>query len=254
MISIKLRGRLGNQIFQYAVCRLIAYKNNYNFYIHEVGEPSTEGTHLKNFFENLEIGINEGNPSFHIHDDIYTQTFNPDILNSKDFTQLHGFFQSPKYFEGYEDVVRSWFNLTNNEETNFFLEKYKVEDYCYIHLRGSDYKWHSHWFLEKEYYQNAMNYMKSRFPHISFVIITDDINDSKNMFPEIDCESSDMKTDFLKLLNSKYNIISNSTFSFWSAWLKEKEMVIAPNNWLNYNRPDLGFYPVDMKESKFIYL
>jgi hypothetical protein len=125
----------------------------------------------------------------------------------------------------------------------------------FLHNFGSDYKWHNHWFLEKKYYQDSMNYVKEMIPNISFLIITDDVNDSKSLFPNIDCISSDdMKTDFLALLHSKYNIISNSTFSWWSAWLKEKEIVVAPNNWLNYNKPGLGFYPVDMKTKEFIYL
>lgn len=53
MISISLKGRLGNQIFQYTICRLVAHINSYNFYIPEVGEPSTEGIHVKNFFDIL---------------------------------------------------------------------------------------------------------------------------------------------------------------------------------------------------------
>jgi hypothetical protein len=52
MISVSLKGRLGNQIFQYAVCRISAHRNNVNFFIPEVGEPSTEGIHVKNFFDN----------------------------------------------------------------------------------------------------------------------------------------------------------------------------------------------------------
>jgi hypothetical protein len=59
MISVKLKGRLGNQIFQYSVCRMVAYKNNFNFYIPEKGEPSTEGIHIKNFFDNLDTGIED---------------------------------------------------------------------------------------------------------------------------------------------------------------------------------------------------
>ena len=34
----------------------------------------------------------------------------------------------------------------------------------------------------------------------------------------------------------------------------EKEKVIAPNNWLNYNKPELGFYPIDIKTDGFIYI
>lgn len=254
MISISLKGRLGNQIFQYTICRLIAHINGYNFYIPEKGEPSTEGTHLKNFFENLNLGLKDGDIKFHIYEDISQQSYTPNIIKLPDYTHLNGFYQCPKYFEGYENLIRSWFTLTLNDESKNILEKYNINKYCYIHIRASDYKFHNHWYLKQDYYQKSMDFIKNKFPNISFVIITDDIDDSKELFPDVDCISSDMKTDFLLLLNSKYTIISNSTFSWWAAWLKEKEMVIAPNYWLNNNKPELGFYPVDIKTKEFIYL
>jgi hypothetical protein len=60
--------------------------------------------------------------------------------------------------------------------------------------------------------------------------------------------------DFKLMYNSKYCILSNSTFSWWSSWLTEKEISIAPNNWLNYNNPELGFHPIDIKTDKFLYV
>ena len=109
-------------------------------------------------------------------------------------------------------------------------------------------------FLSKDYYQKSIDYVKSVNPEISFLIITDDIDESKNLFPDIDCVSNDMITDFSVLLNSKHIIITNSTFSWWAAGLKNKETIIAPNNWLNHNKPELGFFPVDIKTETFIYL
>ena len=63
-----------------------------------------------------------------------------------------------------------------------------------------------------------------------------------------------MMVDFEILYKSKINIIPNSTFSWWASWLDNKEMVVAPNNWWNYNKPELGFYPVDIKTEEFIYV
>jgi len=254
MISISLKGRLGNQIFQYVICRLIALKNNYNFYIEEIGEPSTEGMHVKDFFENIELGKKDGDIKFIFNEDHNLQTFNPQIFQIPDFTKISGFFQSPRYYKDYEKIVRSWFNLALSEKAKFLLNKYNPKDFCYIHLRGTDYKNHNHWFLNKDYYQKSINYIKNIKKDIKFLIITDDQNEASNSFPHIENLSEDMKTDFLLLLNSRYTIISNSSFAWWPAWLKEKEKVIAPNNWLNYNKPELGFYPIDIKTDGFIYI
>jgi len=254
MISISLNGRLGNQMFQYSVCRTVAEKNNFKFYIPEIGSPSTEGTHLKNFFPNLDMGIKDGNIIYRFNEDHTVQNFNNHIFNIKNFTEIWGFYQSPMYFSGYEDKIRSWFNLEINNQTKIILEKYDPSKYCYIHIRGTDYKHHNHWFLNKDYYIKSMDYIKSINNEISFVIITDDPDMCLEWFPNIECMKNEMMIDFNLFLHSKYLIISNSTFSWWAAWLNPEKVVVAPNNWLNYNKPELGFYPVDIKTKEFKYI
>jgi hypothetical protein len=254
MITVELNGRLGNQMFQYSICRLIANKNRINFAIPEMGQPSTEGIHIKDVFENLDLGLTDGPITNRYNEDYTVQRYDPNIFNTPNGTKLWGFFQTPKYFQGFEDVVRSWFNISLNEKSIEILKKYNPDEYCYIHLRGTDYKNHTHWFLGKDYYEKSIDYIRNFKPDIKFLIVTDDIEESKNLFPEIDCVSNDMITDFSVLLNSKHIIITNSTFSWWAAWLKNKEVVIAPNNWLNHNKPELGFYPIDIKTNNFTYL
>jgi hypothetical protein len=254
MISISLKGRLGNQIFQYVICRLIALRNNYNFCIEETGEPSTEGVHIKNFFENLDLGQKDGDIKYIFNEDYNIQKYNPKLFELPDYTKISGFFQSPKYYENYEKIIKDWFTLTISDKAKYYLNKYNPKDFCYIHLRGTDYKTHNHWFLNKDYYEKGIQYIKTLKKDIKFLIITDDPKEANKLFPNIEILSEDMKTDFVLLLNSKYIIISNSSFSWWAAWLKGKEITIAPNNWLNYNKPELGFYPIDIKTPDFIYL
>jgi hypothetical protein len=63
-----------------------------------------------------------------------------------------------------------------------------------------------------------------------------------------------MMVDFKILYFSKYTIITNSSFS-WASWLSnDKEIVVLSNNWFNYNRPQFGFSPVDIKTKKFEYI
>lgn len=254
MIQCRLNGRMGNQMFQYAICRSIAEKNGYNFFIPGIGHPdvspSTEGHHILNFFPDINMGIEDGVIRNRYIEDHTVQRFDERLLSVPDFTHINGFFQTEKYHD--RDKVRTWFNVEIDNITKSILDKYN--NHCFIHLRGTDYKNHTHWFLSKDYYQNAMDKALSINPNISFVIITDDIQISKEMFPDIDCIINDMMVDFRLIYFSKYSIISNSTFSWWASWLGNKDFVIAPDNWLNHNKPDLGFYPVDIKTNGFIYI
>jgi hypothetical protein len=183
------------------------------------------------------------------------QKFNPDVFNIPDKTLLAGFFQTDKYFLENQNDVKKWFNIVNDEKTNYILEKFPVEEFCYIHFRGTDYK---DWdggvrFLPKKYYDEAIIKIREIKSDIKLLFITDDINMCKEYFDGYDIISNDMFVDFKLLYNSKYCIISNSTFSWWACWLSEK-ITIAPYKWLNYNLNTEIWYPYDIKTEKFIYI
>lgn len=253
MITIDLIGRLGNQLFQYAVCRTVAEKNGYQFYIPK--NKNDHGQNISDFF-NLEMGLDDGSPMRYLFAEDHTiQKYNPNILNISDYTKIWGFYQTDKYFINNEKNVKEWFSIINDDKTKDILEKYPVDEYCYIHFRGGDYKdWEGgKYFLPKKYYDDSINYIKSLNDNLKFLIITDDVELAKEFF-DFDIVSNDMMVDFKLIYNSKYCIIPNSTFSWWAAWLNTKEVTIAPNFWLNYNHPQLGFYPYDIKSDKFKYL
>ena len=236
---------LGNHMFQYALCRLVALKNGYNFFIPYSG-------HLGKCFPGIDLGINDGN-TYGFFGDSNTQEYNARVFDVPDFTNLHGYFQTEKYFEGHEDLVKSWFPIdADNDNIKQILEKYSVEEYCYIHIRGSNNKG-SYIMLDKYYYLNGIEEVKKLKKDIKFVIITDDYDVSKLYFPELDVISSNVMDDFKAMYFSKYAIISNSTFSWWSCWLSDKIITIAPNRWYNHNVGG-DFFPADIKSEKFIYI
>lgn len=258
MIQAKLSGRMGNQMFQYSICRLVAEKKGYNFYIPGIGDPelsdSTEGHHLAKYFPNINLGIKDGNVLYRYVEDHNYQIYNDKIFNVPDNTYIYGFYQTDKYYRGHEDEVRSWFTVEKDEQTDVILNKYNIEEYCYIHIRGTDYKTHNHWLLSKKYYSTAIDKIKEINPNVSFVIITDDVEYSNEMFPDIDAITNEMMVDFKLIYYSEYAIISNSTFAWWAAWLRDRKSTISPSNWLNYNKPELGYHPIDIKTDKFIFV
>jgi hypothetical protein len=239
---------LGNHMFQYALCRLVAEKNGYNFFIPYSG-------YLKECFPSIDLGIKDGDIKYKF-DDHPEQIYNPNVFSIPDFTHLNGYFQTEKYFAGNEETIKSWFMVEMDDITKSVLEKYPVDKYCYVHVRGGDNKFgENNWLIPKEYYLKSFEKIKETNKDISFLIITDDVEFSKTYFPNIEVISNSIMVDFKCLYFSKYTIISASTFSWWAAWLTDKKIVLAPNKWLNYNKPENDwFFPKDVKSSKFIYL
>jgi hypothetical protein len=236
---------LGNHLFQYAVCRTVAIRNGYNFYIPYSGK-------LLKCFPNLDMGICDGDISQVFPD---TNGYNPAIYGVSNFTHLQGNYQSVKYYEDYEDLIKEWYKIEMDSDTEKVLEKYPIEEYCFIHLRGNSNK--SSWLmLPKSFYEKGIEKIKEINPNMKFVIVTDDYETSKEYFPELDIICGDYENimvDFKVLYYAKYAIISNSTFSWWPRWLSEGGITFAPLNWLNYNIGG-GFNPVDINTNKFIYI
>jgi hypothetical protein len=247
MITPFLRGRLGNQMFQYSITRIIAEKNGYNFYIPK--EKNGNGQNISDYFD-LDIGMQDGNLRYR-YDENNDQNYDTNIFNVSDFTYLSGFFQTEKYFLGYEAKIKDWFRVNKTDEVENILNKYPVDEYCYIHFRGGDYKDITDWLLPKKYYQDAMNEMGNG---LKFLVITDDIEFASQFFNQIEIISNDMMVDFSLLYHSKFCIIPNSSFSWWAAWLSDKEKIIAPLGWINYNKHDGSFWPHDVKTDKFNYV
>jgi hypothetical protein len=238
---------LGNHLFQYSMCRIVALENNYKFFIPYSG-------HLKKCFPNIDLGEEDGLIKYNYFEN-FEQSFDNKIFNVKDFTNLNGYFQSEKYYIKYKNLISEWFKVDKCERVNDILSKYPIDKFCYIHIRGGDNKFGTNnWLIPKEYYINAMEKIKESNPYLSFVIVTDDVELSKSYFENIDVISNDVVLDFKTLFFSKFCIISASTFSWWAAWLSEKEKTIAPKYWLNYNQPEKNWYPSEIQSEKFIYV
>jgi hypothetical protein len=254
MITVELAGRLGNQMFQYALCRTVAERNGYFFYVSR--DNNNHGQNISEYFD-LPMGEYDGSGlPFRWGEDSSLQTYNPDVFNISDGTRMFGFFQTEKYFLHNAEKIKGWFKINLDDETQELINKFPTDEYCYVHFRGTDYK---NWdegtrFLPKKYFQDAFQIMKEKKSDLKFLIITDDIESAKEYFQDHEIISNQMLVDFKLLYVSKYCIVTNSSFSWWAAWLSDKEITVAPNNWLNYNMPHLGFYPVDIKTEKFIYI
>jgi hypothetical protein len=253
MISINLKGRLGNQMFQYAICRSLAEKLGYNYYCIDLKNQIYE------FFETQQ-GIWDGKRIGVLDDEQFNKIItNKDeydkfvlntIFNVKDGTFLNGLFTKLIYFDYNYDNVKMWFTPKNYniELYNEIIKKYNYDDYYYIHFRGLDFLDINGYNLPIEYY----NRCEKEFDGLKSVVITDDIPTVKKFFgEEQECISNDYKTDFVLLLNSKYSVINFSTFSWWTSYLNQNKEVLAPYGmWNGWDVESPYFYP--QKNVKYI--
>ena len=225
-------GQLGNQMFQYASLIGVKYKNNYNIVFSQTVKNSS---YLFNFFNLTEYTIN--NTSITNEYKESTFHFNSDIFNISDNISLFGLFQSEKYFEHCSDIVKKEFIFKEKivEEAKNILQPYFGKNLVSLHIRRGDYLAYPNHFPQCpiEYYQNAMNLLDT--PNTQFICVSNDIEwCQENIKHEnIIYTSNSLEVDMCILSLCSHNIIANSTFSWWGAYLNinPDKKVIAPKTW-----------------------
>jgi len=213
-------GRLGNQLFQIAATLGAAklYNDIPKFYTWEHSDSFKNpidqtliSSEIKNIYKE---------PSFN-----YTQIPQPNN------TDLHGYFQSEKYFSHCEDLIRHHFDF---KEEGIKLKYYG----CSIHIRRGDYvnlaNYHTN--LGPDYYADAIRDMEMNGV-TQFVVFSDDINWCKTFLGDdpkfVYIEGQTPIQDLCLMSKCEHHIIANSSFSWWGSWLNpsKDKIVIAPKNW-----------------------
>jgi hypothetical protein len=277
MITTNLTGNLGNHMWQYAVCRTIAEKLGYEWGINPT--PSHDYHNGKNqmYFMNVDFGKAVEDIKHEYHepwkhynhvDNTNITMLNKSLYDIKDNTILlgdngafGGIFQSEDYILDRKEDVLKWFEIKNEhkEECDKKLKEmgYTLdENLCVINFRGGEYRGLKNVILRREYWRDAINHMKEINPDIKFLIVTDDIPCAKSYMPfDIPAVHQDIGFDFYIVNQAKWLIISNSTFSWWCAWLNTGvNKVIAPKYWARHNVSD-GYWSVgDSYTTGFDYL
>lgn len=254
--SIGYSGRLGNQMFQYAVLKAISLKKGYECVLPDHLKIKPDG--LFDFTNNKWVeykldlldGFNLNCKIENIHSkNEYVEkgfNFDPNIFNINDNTSIDGYYQSYKYFGEYEKEIKNEYTFKNKilSKCSNIISQYKNP--VSIHIRRTDYINHpGYWVVDSTYLQNALNYFDDK--DYTFLIFSDDIEWCKNVFPEgvIYIEGNNQFEDLCLMSLCKHNIISNSTFSWWGAWLNSNpyKKVIAPKNWFIPAKPLTDLYP-----------
>jgi hypothetical protein len=240
-------GAIGNQLFQYATLYAIAKKNNYTVKIpynvkeYFLVEANRTFFYFKNAFKNiLAEELTKEDEKNILHNVSWIKSyFNPNIFNIPDFSNLEGYFQSYKYFNDIEKDIKDQF-IFNDEILKNIYSKYSLnfEDFCAIHLRCGDYigKENHHPIMDKNYYQKAISIINDK----KYLIFSDSTDKAKEVFSSLNgldiiyIEDNHPFEDLCMMSLCSDNIIANSTFSWWAAWLNKNnnKKIIAPSNWL----------------------
>jgi hypothetical protein len=171
--------------------------------------------------------------------------YQKNIKRIRDNCYYDGYWQSEQYFKPIESTLRNEYNLklTLNNRNLALLDEINSSESISIHIRRCDYitnKANRKLFeiCPFEYYLTAINFFTTRFKHAMFYIFSDDIYWTKSnfigkQFRFIDNNSEYPEIDMYLMSKCRHNIIANSSFSWWGAWLNSNpdKIVIAPENW-----------------------
>lgn len=237
---IRLTGGIGNQMFQYAYGRSRSLESN---------------TPLKYFFVHYRCDTNRNFQLnlFNITGRVVDPFFPGIIVKVENLFKIHspwieyGYWQSEKYFKRYEKAIRKDFTFRNkpNKANLELLKVIKSVNSVSIHVRRGDYvndkktkKFHG--VLSTKYYKKAIEVINRKVEKPTYFIFSNDIEWCKNNFKYlekvyfVEGNIGDKNHEDMRLMsNCKHNIIANSSFSWWGAWLNTNpnKIVIAPKKW-----------------------
>ncbi|MCX6716962.1 MAG: alpha-1,2-fucosyltransferase [Candidatus Taylorbacteria bacterium] len=202
--------------------------------------------------------------------------FDPKEFEIKDNSYIFGYWQTEKYFKSIEKEIKAEltlknsFNLDSQKVFNKIQSDEKSEkETVSIHIRRTDYvnmKVNSEFFgtCSIEYYQKAVRELESRLKlagqegkALELYIFSDDIKWAKENLKFTLSEPGDRSAspalcpmtfvscpeipdyeEMILMSKCKHNIIANSSFSWWAAWLNKnpEKIVIAPEKWLSNSK------------------
>ena len=208
----------------------------------------------KTIWEKLifELSKKEKWPYVHMSEDGFFGRYNPKLLTLEGNYYLAGTFQNEGYFKEIRPILLKEFQLKKKPVLEAELKTVLIgRNTVSVHIRRGDYVTHQKTFglCSLTYYKRAMQFIKERVKQPVFLFFSNDMKWVKDNFQaEADEEYYYVNADgTLKdyeelyiMSKCKHNIIANSSFSWWGAWLNESDdkIVIAPKVW---RRDDLSY-------------
>lgn len=280
MIIVNLYGGLGNVMFQYALGRHLSLKNKavlkFDITAAKTNPLGDYSLSLEAFHINIHDNLASADEiakfmkykrrtgrrwflynRFLADNRKYIQQkrfcFEPEILHCKDDFYLEGWWQTERYFVDIRDVLLQDFTVRNplQGKNKEIAEQIRRTNAISVHVRRCDYVTNPitrafHGELTKTYYDEALFRITANVENpVLFVFSDDTLWVAKNMpFPSetvyIGWNGSDPHEDMRLMSMCAHNIVANSSFGWWGAWLNRNpnKIVIAPRNWVATSKLD----------------
>lgn len=275
MLFVRVFGGLGNQIFQYVFYEYLRlnnenvfldisdfeiHKHHYGFELNKVfGITPTYNEGIEKFKKvkqsKLNRLISKLTKTQMVVKDEYVELQHYTIVRNtcieKD-VYFNGFWQNSEYIKaiGIEKVRKMLeFSLDLEDKNLEFKRMADAENIVSVHIRRGDYLKNEEFggICDKEYYTTAIKVAKEKVFNARFAFFSDDIAWCKENFKElensiyVDWNSNEQSYKDMYLMTlCKGNIIANSTFSLWGAYLNNVEgaLVIAPERWTKHRKTE----------------
>ena len=262
MIRIVLLGRTGNNLFQYALGRVLAEKHGVPLVL-DGSWFNEEGWAEVSHFLKLPLKAKvvrrcsllarllrkltgkhywqyRGVPMLWEKPD--DQSFDRRFLEAPADCMVFGYFQSPLYFTSIAASLRSELNSLVAAAViipNELRTKLASPGSVAVHVRRKDYLEQPIFQVcDSNYYRESMRQMRASLPAARFFIFSDDPAWCNSEFNEpdqtvVDPTSANPLHDLHLMSLASHHIIANSSYSWWAAWLGEKpgQQVLMPDRW-----------------------
>ena len=269
VVTVRIVGGLGNQMFQYACGRAAAYRNGgrllldlsafkryelHRFGLHSFHIAASVAPYRLQTDSVLYAGLRclgissrwrmavQGVDYIKEDEDL---SFQPRILETHASAYLDGYWQNEIYFADVANIIRDEFQLNHFESASDDNMPGKRGGVVSLHIRRGDYAHNLkanavHGVLGLEYYRNAVAYLANRIGnHFHIMVFSDDIEwarqnlDFEQSMSFISGSTVMPHEDLRKMASCDHHIIANSSFSWWGAWLNPSatKIVVAPKRW-----------------------
>lgn len=268
-IYVKFWGGLGNQMFQYAFLEELKFRGrnaigDIGWYYRRKNRCKYE---LSAVFSDIDLGEKDRfnyNIQFIKYvfakiikkifkmKKLYFQEKSEFVYDNENFKIksgiLEGYWQTEKNFIDVKKIIRKKFEFKINDASLAKVSErlQKEKNTVAIHIRRGDYLNINDMYgniCTDEYYDNAIKMMEEKLDNPSFYIFTNDVEWAKKKYTDKKFKMIDISQiksyqnwyDMYLMSICQNNIIANSTFSWWAAWLNKNEnkIVIAPSKWIN---------------------
>lgn len=262
MTRVILSGGLGNQLFQYALGRHLSIRNGEKLILDASLYGRAYKARLTSLLQfNLTATIPDPPLSMFVRKLIGRQLwelfprhtyfqegygFDKSVLETPGVRTIVGFFQSEKYFDAVSDTIRrelTFGRMPATDESARMMDEISNSEAVSVHVRRGDYLASSTFSVcTKDYYDTAIDFIRARLRDPRFYFFSDDIDwcretfrRSGYVFCDLEQSRAEPVNDLRLMSMCKHNIIANSTFSWWGAWLNchPERTVICPFVWFN---------------------